>query len=88
MQEVKSNRKLTGYERVRFAIVEQAIIDYKKALKREQRGKPPTLNYNVKGIEKWFLSDWGQFLSGGNGQYIIEHCRKLVKTKQKKYKKR
>ena len=27
-------------------------------------------------MENFFLSDWGQLLTGDNGEYIIERCRK------------
>ena len=72
----------TGYERVRVEIVRQAINDYEKALKRESKGKPPLAIYSVKSLEKFFLSEWGQALSGNNGKYIIEKCRRRVEIKK------
>lgn len=58
-----------GYENVRVAIIKQAIDDYKRALCEDAKGKIATL-------EKWFLSEWGEMLSGYNGAYIIEKVRK------------
>lgn len=60
-----------GYDLVRHAIIKQAIDDYKRALIYDNRGK-------IHCLEKWFLSDWGEFLSGDNGAYIIEKTRKEV----------
>lgn len=62
----------TAYEYLRFGILKQAVVDYKKALKRRDSGKSPTAIYSVKALEIFFLSSWGQFLSNNNGKYIIE----------------
>lgn len=67
---------MDGYKRVQCAIVEQAIYDYKKALKKRNGGK-------ITYFERWFLSEWGEMLSGGNGKYIIEQCRNCVGMKRK-----
>lgn len=66
-----------GYERVREAIIHQAIYDYKKALRKRNGG-------SIKALEHWFLSEWGEALSGNNGEYIIEQCRKCVGMKPKR----
>lgn len=58
-----------GYENVRVGILNQAIYDYKTALKKDDNGQ-------IQHLEKWFLSEWGQMLSGGNGSYIIEKVKK------------
>lgn len=50
------------------AILEQAIYDYKVELK----GGGGCL------LEKWFLSEWGQMLSRGHGEEIIERVRREV----------
>ena len=47
------------------AIITQAANDFRSALKRK---KPTEIRY----FERWFLSDWGQALSGGCGEFIIE----------------
>lgn len=64
-----------GYENVRFAIVQQAVKDYKRALRKKDR-------YRIRYFEKWFRSGWGQLLSGNNGEYIIEQCRKGLNKKR------
>lgn len=61
---------MSSYDRVRLAVIEQAIADYKAALKKKDR-------YRICHLEKWFLSPWGEMWSGGHGQVIIEQCRKL-----------
>ncbi len=58
-----------GYGNVRVGIVKQAITDYKEALIYDEFGK-------ARALERWFLSEWGEALSGGNGAYIIEKVRK------------
>lgn len=68
---------MTGYERLRMAIIYQAIYDYKKALKRKNGG-------SIGALERWFKSDWGEALSGNNGTYIIEKCRQSVGMKRKR----
>lgn len=50
------------------AILEQAIYDYKIEL----RGG------GGQSLEKWFLSEWGQMLSRGHGEQIIERCKREV----------
>jgi hypothetical protein len=61
-----------GYENVRHAIVKQAIEDYARALIRGDK-------YKIITLERWFVSEWGQMLSGYNGEYIIEKVKKEVK---------
>ena len=70
------------YDNLKLGILKQAVIDYKKALKRRDSGKPPTAIYNVKSLEKFFLSDWGQFLSENGGEFIIEKVNQEHKKEQ------
>ena len=58
-----------GHEKVRTGILKQAIYDYQNALVKNDDGQIQTL-------ENWFLSEWGEALSGNNGAYIIENARK------------
>ena len=60
-----------GYGNIRIAIVNQAIIDYKKALRTDNETK-------ITALERWFKSEWGEMLSGYNGAYIIEKVKKEV----------
>lgn len=50
------------------AILEQAIHDYKIELKCG----------GGHSLERWFLSGWGQMLSRGHGDEIIERIRREV----------
>ena len=59
------------YDVLRFAIIQQAVKDYESALRRRNESKFLTL-------ERWFMSDWGQFLSGDLGEQIIEKCKERV----------
>lgn len=66
----------SGNENVRAAILRQAVSDYKAALRKRNGGA-------INALERFFMSEWGQMLSGGRGSYIIERCRKCVGTKPK-----
>ena len=57
-----------NYELLRIAILSQAVKDYRKALRKKDEAK---INY----FERWFLSDWGQYLSEDIGEAIIEKCK-------------
>lgn len=62
-----------GYERLRVAIMKTAVQDYKIALKKSER-EGQKCEKEI-ALERFFLSAWGQFLSGDNGKLIIEKCR-------------
>lgn len=47
------------------AILQQAVTDWKYGNKQTKED-----------LERWFLSDWGQFLSGDKGEFIIENLKK------------
>lgn len=61
---------------LRAAILQQAVKDYLTALKSKNEKKS-------KELEKWFLSPYGQLLSGDQGQEIINRTRKIYFEKQK-----
>ncbi len=64
-----------------IAIIEQAKKDYKDSLRGKKTMK--------KECERFFLSEFGQTLTFGNGELIIERCRKEVaQEKTRKRKKR
>ena len=72
--------KMAAYERLRAEIVKSAAHDYQKALRKSDR-----LGFICEEqtkLEDWFLSKWGQFLSGDNGEYIVERCRKTYKARK------
>lgn len=58
-----------AYTNVRTAIVQQAIADYRRALRHNDTRQ-------IFYLERWFLGDWGEWLSGQHGAYIIERVRK------------
>lgn len=60
---------MVGHERLRIAILNQAVKDYKTAQLDDDVGMQITL-------ERWFLSDWAQYLSGGMGEIIISKLKK------------
>lgn len=60
-----------GYGNIRVAILEQAIDDYRGALINGDQ-------YKITTLENWFLSEWGECLSGGNGAYIIEKVKQQL----------
>ena len=70
--------EIDGYERLRTEIVKVAVFDLKKAMRKSNK-----LGYVCEAqenLEKWFLSKWGQILSGDNGEYIIEKCSQTYNT--------
>lgn len=69
---------MEGYQRLRTEIVKDAVNDYHKALKKSDRiGE---ICREQTALENWFLSPWGQILSGDNGELIIEKCRANYKN--------
>ena len=53
------------------AIIKRAMSDYKAALKAEHP-------HQRKELERFFLGEWGEMLTGGRGALIMEHCRKTT----------
>lgn len=70
--------QLEAYERLRTEIVRSAVNDLKKAVRKSKR--EGAVCKEQRTMERWFLSEWGQMLSGDNGEYIIERCRKTYKA--------
>lgn len=60
-----SNFEDGGILALRSAILNQAAIDYRQGSKKEKAL-----------LETWFLSDWGQFISGDMGEIILERLKK------------
>lgn len=61
---------MEGYERLRAAIVKRAVQDYCSALRKNDLCKKARL-------ERFFKGSWGQLLSYGKGEYIIEECKRI-----------
>lgn len=65
--------QMEAYERLRTEVVRSAVQDYKHALRKS--AKEGRKCDKEKALERFFLSGWGQLLSGDNGEVIIEKCR-------------
>lgn len=61
----------SGFFNLRAAIVAQAVKDYRAALMAGNGGA-------IRHLQNFFLSDWGQSLSGDNGDNIIRKVRAEV----------
>ena len=59
------------YVHLKTAILEQAVKDYRTALKRND-------TYLADYLERWFMSGWGEFLSNNSGAFIVEKVKKQV----------
>ena len=71
-----------GYVNLAYAIVEQAVVDYKKCM---STGKPTA------HLVRFFNSTWCDVLlemSNLNGRYILSKLKSMDYPKHKKYKKR
>lgn len=53
------------YVRLRAAIIQRAADDLKGAILYGDKNE-------VRRLKKWFLSDWGQAISGNYGKFIID----------------
>ena len=69
--------QMAAYERLRTAIVRSVVIDLKRAMRESDR-LGVVCDRQIE-LEGWFLSRWGQMLSGDNGEFIIEKCRQTYK---------
>ena len=71
-----------GFDKLCAAIVSGVKKDFEKARRTHK---------NTEYFERWFLSKWGQTLSGGNGENIIQEVRtrgKIRASIKKKYRRR
>ena len=66
--------QMEAYERLRTEIVRSVVKDLEKAIRKSNR-QGAICEEQIR-LEKWLRSKWGQFLSGDNGEYIIERCRR------------
>ena len=66
-----------NYEYLMVAIVQQAVKDYRFALKKNNKKQ-------MTRLEKWFLGDWAQLLSNDMGEIIIQKCREQVGEKKRR----
>lgn len=69
------------YAELAGAVVRMAMSDYKAALK--SKSTKPKRIAKIRELERFFLSDYGQALSLGRGQELIDLCRKEVAAEKK-----
>ena len=63
----------TGYTALAHAIVKDAVKEYVQTLKKLQRNPENKDAYHkAKSLEKWFKSEWGELLSGLDGEMLIQ----------------
>ena len=58
-----------GLEELAVAVVQQAVIDYKEAVKTNKKKE-------IIKIEKFFKSKYGAILTLGNAEYILNRVKK------------
>ena len=63
---------MDGYKELANAIILQAVMDYRKALKHDERGRK-------REIEKFFRSVWFSILTNVSGEMLIQKLRAEVK---------
>lgn len=78
-------RRFTGYEHLAVAIVNQAVIDYRRELKlsmKQNRKTPGAIK-----LERFFKSEYCDLLSFGMGEFILEKVQQEVINGKKSKKK-
>ena len=63
---------MDGYEKLAEAIILQAVKDYRKALKHDERGRK-------REIERFFRSEYFTVLTNISGEMMIQKLRAEVK---------
>lgn len=63
---------MVGYEKLAEAIILQAVKDYRKALKHDERGRK-------REIERFFRSEYFTVLTNISGEMLIRKLRAEVK---------
>lgn len=63
---------MDGYELLAEAVILQAVKDYRKALKYDERGRK-------REIERFFRSGWFSILTNLSGEMLIRKLRAEVK---------
>lgn len=74
-----------NYKQLANAIVAQAVKDYKNLLKRPRL--TDRQQFEKEKIEAFFRSDWGEMLTGLDGDFCIKRIKEsVVKKKRQKQK--
>lgn len=66
-----------GCKNLAMQVVKQAIVDYKKALKKKDK-------YECANLERFFRSAWYSVLCSVDGDYIIELVKEVVNEENNK----
>ena len=71
---------MTPYQALANAIVELAVKDYKKSLKRYYRSQNnEDYAAEVKSLERFFRSGWYGMLTDLDGEYLMTGVRRMVR---------
>ena len=70
------HRSIDGYHLLAIEIIRVAVEDYRKELIKSKKQNMKTRE--CYRLERFFRSDYGQMLSFGRGEYIIEKIQKEV----------
>lgn len=73
-----------GVEQLRTELLKRSADHHRKLLVKQMKTKKrmikdKELDDEVRGIERFFLSYFGQLLSGGRGEYIIEKDMEIAR---------
>ncbi len=70
---------LNGYDNLANAIIIQAVMDYRVALKMSRAGsKSSNPDFSCVRLEKFFLSDWFMVLTDLDGKVLMKSVQKEV----------
>lgn len=72
-----------GHDDLANAVVITAVHDYRTAWKKYKKGNDRAY-CEIKEIESFFLSKWGNLLCGGKAKEILKRLQKEQEEQQKK----
>lgn len=76
-----------SYEDLAIAVLWQGVNDYRASIKQLHSDDPETAKRgeaNISVLEKFFLSEWGEYLSDYKGAIIVERLRREREDKDSK----
>jgi len=78
-----------GVNELRINIIREMAKQHQRMLRRRAmlQKRNRFLDDEIKDVERFFLSSWGQLLSGDCGEYIIEKDREVVREEMERRKK-
>lgn len=70
---------MDGYQALANAIVEQAVVDYRRARRKLTKDpKHETASATVKGVEQFIHSRWYRSLTTVDPDYLLERLKKEI----------